>query len=365
MIKMIKMAFILLISTTSFALAAPKVSGSLAHQFQKQDSVDNGYVVNTKVILKTAGSVNDKISYTVSYGALDHGQNDSVGTPSLNLSNAKFIAKAGISTFVIGRQGLTTPWTNGSSLIDGTQVGNGIVGLVPVNNVMLIGTYIVNHNISKPTIVGTTSDIAIIGALSKIGSANIEAWYSLIGEDEQGTGVTDDDKGLSAMTFASSVNIEGVNLKARYSSVSPKIDTIKTQTLLSLEASAKINGMTFNAGLARAGDDGDLVSLDEKAGTSNDIYAGTWNLALGQGDNNGATLASFGITKRVNEVLTSNINYAQKTGDDINDATEVKAQFSANIAKNMSLYLRVAKVTFDTNTDEDYLRTRLYASYKF
>jgi hypothetical protein len=367
--KTIIQSSLLILGLASSVYATPKISGSLAHQFQKNDSVDNGYVVNTKVILKNSGAVNNNISYGISYAERIVDQNDAIKNEKLGLSNAKFIIRSKYSTIIAGRQGLTTPWTNGASLIDSTNIGNGILVLAPTTKVTLVGAYVVNHNILLPTIVGKSSDIAIIGALGKIGSTNIEAWYSSIGEDEQGVSSADDDKGLIGMSLATSTDIENININARYSSVTSDA-LAKDQSLLSFEASARVRGVKLNAGFASSSQ-GDKVSLDEAGNAANTIYAGTWNLSMGNGSvsNDGANLIGVGLTVPVDKKFTANINYGQRTGKGVNDASEIKAEISSHVAKNMTLYFRAAKVSFDDTSDltgdKNYIRTRLYGAYKF
>lgn len=341
------------------AFAAPKVGGSLAHQFQKKDSVDNAYVLNTKVSLKTTGAVNDNLSYAVSYAERAGGQKDALGSGATGtkLSNAKFIAKTSYATIIAGRQGLTTPWTNGSSLIDGTQVGNGVIALAPVGAVTLVGAYVVNHNIAVPGVVGKSSDIAIVGALAKAGAVNVEGWFSNLGEDE-----SDGVDGLTGMTVGASGTFGGAMVKARYSTVSADA-LADDQDLLSVEAKMKLDAVTLNAGFATTSN-GDIVSLDGNGNAANQIYAGTWNLSMGGGSaGDAATLISLGATMPLSDTLTGNVNYGQRTGDGVDDSTEIKGQISAKVAKNMSLYFRAAQVSPDVA--DSYLRTRLYAAYKF
>lgn len=359
MTKTIKLSLAAALLSTA-AYAAPKVSGSLAHQFQKKDTDAAGEVLNTKVSLKTTGAVNDNISYAVSYSERVGGQSDDLGngTNGLKLSNAKFVVKTDVATVIAGRQGLTTPWTNGSSAIDSTNVGNGVVALAPAGSATLVGAYVLGHNINN-ALVGKSSYIAIAGLLGKADMVNYEAWYSKIGEDTS-TGAL----GLTGLTVAASAKIENVNVKARYSSVSPELSTMDTQTLVSVEAKAKFDSVTVNAGFAQAGKDGGLVSLDGAGNAANNIYAGTWNISMGGGASD-CTLMSLGATAPINETLAATVNFGQRAGDGVNDATEIKGQISAKVAKNMSLYFRAAKVSYDTSANEDFTRTRLYAAYKF
>jgi hypothetical protein len=341
---------------TTSAFAAPTISGSLAHKFDKKDTAES-YTMTTKTALKASGSVNDSVSYLISYAARANAA-DSLGAASVNLSNAKFTIKTSAATVIAGRQGLTTPWTTGGNVIDGTQTGNGVLALAPMGAVTLAGAYVVNHNIAVTGAVGTSSDIAIVAALGKAGPVNFEAWYANVGED---TAVNAD--GLTGMTVAGSGKFGPAAVKARYSSVTSDA-LAEDQDLLSVEAKMKFDSVTLNAGFATTSN-GDLVSLDTAgAAAANNIYAGTWNISMGGGAaKDAATLISLGASAPLTSTLTANANYGQRTGDGVDDTTEIKGQISAKVAKNMKVYVRAAQVSPDAA--DSYLRTRLFASYKF
>jgi hypothetical protein len=363
MTKTIKMslAAVALAGFTSAAFAAPTVGGSIAHKFDKKDNANPDlYDTYTKVSLKTSGNVNDNLSYAVSYSESTESTTDlNSNDKGLKLSNAKFTYKNDIGTFVLGRQGLATPWTTASSVIDGTQVGNGVVALIPAGGVTLAVANIVNHNIAVAGAVAKDSDITILAALGKAGGINYEAWYASIAEDEAATV-----DGATAMTIAASGDVGGVNVKARYSSFDSDA-LADVNTLMSLEASTNVGSVKVNAGIAVAGEDGGTVSLDGDANAANNIYAGTWNLALGGGVAD-ATLMSVGATMPLTETLTGNVNVSSRAGDGVDDQTEIKAQVSAKVAKNFSLYARAASVTSDSGDEAtEFFRTRVFAAYKF
>lgn len=358
------------------AVAAPTIGGSLAFKFEKNDSAQETYRTISKVSLKATGNVDDKISYAVSYSERSNSQSGlSSGTNGLKLSNAKFTYKGDVATVVAGRQGIATPWTTASDVIDGTQVGNGVLALFPMNNVTLVAGNFVTHNINvgytdaantTTTIVDSDSDITVLAAMAKMEQFNAELWYANIAESENFTTAS---SGASAFTLAASTKVKAVSLSARYSSFDPDTDAVDTQSLLTLSASGKVGEVTVKGSYAKAGKDGGLVNLDlGGANSANFAYAGAWNITLGgsvDGDKD-ASLMGIGASMPFNNMFTGSLNYAVKSSDYIDDQAEIKAQVSAKVAKGLSLYLRGASVTSDTGADAtEYVRTRLFAAYKF
>jgi hypothetical protein len=362
MTKTIKLslAAVALAGFTSAAFAAPTVSGSIAHQFQKKDTEDL-YTTNTKVSLKTTGAVNDNLSYVVSYAARTSSVTERAAG-DLGLSNAKFTYKNDMGTFVLGRQGVTTPWTNGGSLIDSTTVSNGVLAIIPAGAVTVVAGNMINHsgNLNQTgTLLTKDSDITVLGALGKAGGANLEAWYVSVAEDEAAT-----TEGLTGITLAASGNVADVSLKARYSSVSPETAAVKDQSLMSLEGKTKVGNVGINFGFAKGGEDGHLVALDAAGNAANQIYAGTWNLSVGGATDSNVQLVGLGASMPLTDTLTASANYGMWSADGADDKNEIKLQLSAKVAKNFSLYARYAQVSSD-DASKEFDRTRVYAAYKF
>jgi len=346
MIKMSLVAAVAVAGLTSTAAADVKVGGHLAYQLNNSDA-KSAHDDKTKVSFNFKGAVNETISYAVSYAERATG-GDSLnsGATGTGLSNAKFIVKTDKVTAIVGRQGLDTPWTDASDAIDSTDVGNGVVALMPVGPVTLAAAHVFSHNAGSKLGITGDADINIVAAIGAAGPVNYQLWMADI-EDV-----------ASSMTAIVGAKAGGADVELRH--VATDLDAnSNSYGLTALSASVKAGAATVDAGYAMGAEDGIVASLNKSGNAANDVSFGSWMFGVPAD----GSLMSVGATMPMGDMFKANLNYAIQDGA-TNTDTEIKAQLSVNVAKNASLYGRVAVVDGDSYADA-VTYTRVYMAYKF
>jgi len=355
MIKMSLVAAVAVAGLTSTAAADVKVGGHLAYQLNNATG-SNGHDDKTKVSFNFKGAVNETISYAVSYAQrsasptkdedTDAPLGDTYSSGYVGLSNAKFIVKTDKVTAIVGRQGLDTPWTDASDAIDSTDVGNGVVALMPVGPVTLAAAHVFSHNAGSKLEITGDADINIVAAIGAAGPVNYQLWMADI-EDV-----------ASSMTAIVGAKAGGADVELRH--VATDLDAnSNSYGLTALSASVKAGAATVDAGYAMGAEDGIVASLNKSGNAANDVSFGSWMFGVPAD----GSLMSVGATMPMGDMFKANLNYAIQDGA-VNTDTEIKAQLSVNVAKNASLYGRVAVVDGDSYTDA-VTYTRVYMAYKF
>ena len=262
------------------------VSGSMTYRYNDYQEDVNAAGVDSsskttnyyKIGLTLKSKVNDDVTANTRFiiGGADGGfagldtQGASDGSVNVTLTNANF-AYTGIAntTVIVGKQGLTTPWTVAVDATGNEQTGTGILALSTVGPVTLAGAYFNQTNVGNsgdvPAALSVNTDefgakdIYTVGAMGKIGPVALDAWYLDMAD-------VFDTYTLGANT---SFDVGSVTLGGdlRYTSVD--LDNNDTDnSLLKATVTAKVGIFDAKVAYATTDKEGGLVALDTDATTS-------------------------------------------------------------------------------------------------
>ncbi|MEW6551669.1 MAG: major outer membrane protein [Campylobacterota bacterium] len=169
---------------------------------------DNTYKAGITLTVPATDDVKVKVAGSAR-GATD----DSTGDVNVEtkLTHAHFIY-TGVQnlTVIAGKQALNTPWTQGSSTIDPTQIGSGVLALYNAGFATLAAGHIVNSNITIDPLSGASvkpNDITVAAAIVPMGDvATAQVWYADVSKDSA-SALT---KGADALSVSADVNLMDV-----------------------------------------------------------------------------------------------------------------------------------------------------------
>ncbi len=170
---------------------------------------DNTYKAGITLTVPATDDVKVKVA-----GSARGATTDSTGDVNVNttLTHAQFIY-TGVQnlTVIAGKQALNTPWTQGSSTIDSTQAGSGILALYNAGFATLAAGHFVNNSIN-----GTSNDyadvrandISVVAAIIPMGEvATAQVWYANVGKTSEASTLK---KGADALSVSADVNLMDV-----------------------------------------------------------------------------------------------------------------------------------------------------------
>ena len=273
MTKFAKMSMVAAVAVAGFASTASAqpleeaikgvdVSGYVHYRYENASDVnhaDQQYKIGATAKVKAADD------FTVTVGVSARDSEDTGGTNPGVLTDADRSASFAVShanltytgvpglTVIAGKQALNTPWTEGSSTLDATDIGNGVLALYNAGFATFAAGHMFDSNIKVDsdnidTVGGVkteNSDLtvgAIIVPLSAI-NATAQAWFINV-KDTMGNPNLD--------TNAASYNLAGkfgpVAYDARYSSL--KADGFEKNTLKKVAVSSNVAGIDVAAAYA-------------------------------------------------------------------------------------------------------------------
>ncbi|RXJ81280.1 porin [Arcobacter sp. F2176] len=371
------------------------VSGTMVYRYNdyqddvKQTGTNHSNTVNHyKIGLNLKSKVNDDVTAntrfvigsqdaSANFGKLDTQSNGDTNL-DVELTNANF-AYTGIAntTVIVGKQGLTTPWTVAVDASGNEQTGTGILALTTVGPVTIAGAYFNQTNLGDSGDAQSTfgkkstnsdavndaigqkfgsKDIYTVGVMGKVGPVALDAWY------------LDMDNVFDTYTLGAnaSFDLDAVTLGGDIRYTSLDLDgSSDDNDLLQLTVTAKAGIFDAKVAYATTDNDGGLVALDTDATTS----ISAWSV-----DANGKADADYWQVRLGFQVLPSlnisanyaNVDYSTATSNDVEEE-EYYAQFNYSMSKNLSAYLRYGQYTKDTGSTEnnDSTRGRIHVQYKF
>ena len=245
------------------AIKGVDVSGYVHYRYENASDVnhaDQQYKIGATAKVKAADD------FTVTVGVSARDSEDTIsGTSTVALTDADRSASFAAThanltytgvpglTVIAGKQPLNTPWTEGSSTLDATDIGNGVLALYNAGFATFAAGHMFDSNIKVDsdnidTVGGVKtedSDLtvgAIIVPLSAI-NATAQAWFINV-KDTLGLPNVDTD--------AASYNLAGkfgpVAYDARYSSL--KADGFEKNTLKKVAVSSNVAGIDVAAAYA-------------------------------------------------------------------------------------------------------------------
>lgn len=317
--------------------------------------------------------------------------------PSTTLAHANF-TYTGVQnlTVIAGKQALNTPWTEGSSVINPTQNGTGVLALYNAGFATLAAGHFVNNSINSDTgaaVTVTDNDISVLAAIVPVAEvATLQAWYAQIGSGSQPTnptytfvdidgdgvyeeadgddyfsrtaGITNDlSSGAKVWSIAADVNLMDVaKLSVRHSTLKGDEGSLVKQKLTKAVLSGAAGPVNLAAGYGKTGSNGGLVAFDKDSDAN---FIG-WDVGLnGVADAKAYLLnANMNVLPSVNVGLT---HVSAKVDDASGKWKETYAQVTYNHTKNLSAYVRYGVEKDDIGGEEnsDITKGRLQIGYKF
>lgn len=361
------------------------VSGSVVYRYNDYNDNDLGSQANSssstnyyKVGVNLSSKVNDDVKFNsrVIVGNSDGGfavngldtQDDSDANPTLTLSHANF-AYTGLTntSVIVGKQGLTTPWTVALDSDGNEQTGTGILAMSTIESVTLAGAYFNQTNLNSTASSGNISvgdgseDIATVGAIVTLGPVTADAWYldaqDLFDTYTVGAKAGFDVSGIKLGADArwASLNLDGAN----------QPDNAMAKIVLTADAGLIDGKIAY----AMTDKEGGLTALDNDATTTllgwtltsnNKADADYWQAVLG-----------FDILSNLN--LSANYGNVEWTpsANTTREQEEVYAQLLYKMSKNLNTYVRYGTFTDETRAsgstteNNDDTRGRLQVEYTF
>ena len=386
------------------------VTGSVVYRYNDyandqvaagEDS-DNTNTNNYKVALGLSSKVNDDVKFNSRFivgsstnaGLVELDSNNHDGQADVTLSNANF-AYTGVknTTVIVGKQGLTTPWTVAVDSDNNEQTGTGILAMSAIGPVTLAGAYFNQTNLNASTdavlnstklydsVKGTSvldgaTDIATVGAIATLGPVTADAWF-LDMKDVFSTYT------VGAKTAQKLAGID-LTADARYASLSfdsavatalkPSISSTVVEednSVIKLVVTADAGLIDGKLAYAKTGKEGGLTALDNDASTT---LLG-WNLTANGKADADYWQAVIGIDILANLNLSTNYGNVQykalaNSTTDVEEE-EVYGQLLYKMSKNLTTYVRYGTYTKEstvggvTTKANDDTRGRLQVEYTF
>jgi hypothetical protein len=348
------------------AIQGTSVSGLVRYRVndKKQDGKRDTNSEQAKLVFGIKSKVNDKVTAALKWvGVLTQKNSVTTGAPALGV--AKFTYANDGLTATAGLMELATPWTDAG---DGARA-NGILATKALGKVTVAAACFRDSIQGGDKTVSINSNnlkaLAVIGAASGI---SYQAWYLDIGKAVAG----DTGSALQQGGTATALVLKGkagiANINASYATLEGDSNTLDTQSLMKVVATAPVNNIKLTVGLASGGSDGDLVTFDQDAAVGFEsayIRAGGAN----QFDLSAYTVAAAVPVKDVTLSLQyTNASYdATKGAAQEDEVSEICFKAAYKMSKNFSTYLRVANLSYDKalKANDDTLKTRIQLLYKF
>lgn len=361
MTKFAKISLVAALAVT--AASAVDFSGSAAYRFNNTSantSATGSKDANEyKTTLTAKQQVSDDFKVTVGASMRSDDTTATSTEDKITIPTVSF-TYTGVKdlTVIAGRQALNTPWTEGSSVIDGTQQGNGVLGLYNAGFATVAAGHFTNNNITvdaATSAIVKDSDLNVVAAivpLPMIG-ATAQAWFVDVGA---GGYITSD-------THAASYNLAGkvanVSYDARYSTLT--LNDAAAFTLSKVVASTNVAGVDLTLGYGKTGDSGSFVSFDKDGDASFGLeIANLYNLK----DTKVVLVgAGYNVLPSVNASV-SYLDINGKTADHLKDSSEVDVALTYTASKNMTAKVVYAQLSAETKANDSDL-TRVELVYKF
>ncbi|PLY09588.1 MAG: hypothetical protein C0626_11540 [Arcobacter sp.] len=366
------------------------VSGTVVYRYDdRNNDVGGASAVNNnyKIGLNLKSKVNDDVTANFriitatgintnqSFAGLDTASNDA--NPSLNLSQVNF-AYTGIAntTVIVGKQGLTTPWTVAADSDSNEQTGTGILALSTVGPVTIAGAYFnqTNLGVSGDDIAtvnalssyanGGGNNVATVGVMANVGPVSLDAWYldmaDVFDSYTLGAKASFD---LDAVTLGADLRYTALSVDSQTGQASNADD----HDLVKLTLTAKAGIVDAKLAFAKTDKEGGLVALDDDATTT---IQGWMVNPTNKAD---ATFVQASVGVQAMDSVHVSANYTEVESRAVGatvdtEEEEVYAKLTYKMSKNLSSYVRFgqyeSKPTNGAKTNDD-TRGRLQVQYSF
>ncbi|MEW6551665.1 MAG: major outer membrane protein [Campylobacterota bacterium] len=357
------------------AIKGVDATGYVTYQYNDQNNIssssqDNIYKAGLALTVPATDDVKVKVTGTVR-GKTTDGTGDA--NPATTLENANFVY-SGVQnlTLIAGKQALNTPWTQGSSNIDLTQNGTGVLAMYNAGFATIAAGHFVNNNIdptdSEAKVNIKANDISVAALIVPIAEvATAQVWYANIGKTSETSTLKQGADALNASIETKIMDLAKLNVT--HSELKAKdYASNKKQKLTKATLSGNAGPVGLTAAYVKTGKDGGLVAFDSDGSAGFKGFSADLN---GTQDATGWLLsAKMDIAKDLNFAITHIAADEKKTSanTDDQDITETYGQLTYKFAKNLSAYVRYGVYEVENylgtkTTDRD--RGRLQISYNF
>jgi hypothetical protein len=222
----------------------------------------------SKAVFKFTTPVNDMITANTKIVALADTQTGTNGSDTkgqtvapMNVTEANFVIKAGSATLIAGLQTSQSPFMANN----GDTRSHGLTALVPAGAVTVAAAHY-----TTTTVVGNTTDISAViagaelsaaqaptqditalGAIAKLGAANVEAWYAQIAKTD-----------VTTMAVLGSVKAGPADVAFHYASLDTGLDEVDDVSNTQISAKLKAGGADIMLAYAMTGEDSGDVTVD-------------------------------------------------------------------------------------------------------
>ncbi len=368
------------------------VSGSIAYRYndyEEHSAKNDARVQNIyKAALSLKSKVNDDVTASVRLIAGANEQASSIyldpqlrgdGQVFVTLSEANFTyTKVPNTSFIVGKQGLATPFTIHRDAIGNEQTGTGAVAVTNVGPATFAAAYFNQTNLGVDSVGELNSEIPTTGPTGKlIGKEDVlfaQAMASFAGINADAS-YMDLDTAFSAYTIGLNASYEFSSIKlspyGRYTALDA--DAVKTNNgLWKLGLRAKMGIFGAHIGYGETDKEGGIVAADYSAETGYDEH---WRVTLtGQQD---SSVIYASVNAQVLPTLNIALKYSSLDDGDLDttgtklkqDEEEIFTQITYKMSKNFLTYLRLGtyevKNQFAEGVSRDSTTGRLHVQYSF
>lgn len=401
--KMVKISCVAALALASLQVVSAKplseavkgvdVSGSVAYRYDESNldkgkdagtSATNGYkaALNVKAPINKYIKVNTRFLVggdSLPASGLIKGSGSAVqlstngsgdANPTATLAQANFEVNVGMVKAIVGKQGLTTPWTVATSAYGNEQDGTGGLFFVNTKYATVAAGYFNQTNLvaatddktSLPTFgINGSNDIYTAAVIVPVGGFAIDAWYLNMADafNTYTVGINGSQK-VAGIKLGLDARYTGLTLDDKTGATGDAQDN----SLAKIVVTGKSGIVGAKLAYAMTGKNGGTAALDNDAQT--DLQG--WNVHA-----NGMTDASMYLVN-VNADLITGMNIAVNydslsygTGNDKGTNSEYYAQLNYNMGKNLKTYLRYGQETMDPDagTKVTKNRGRIQVAYLF
>jgi len=342
------------------AIKGVDISGTMVYRLNSYEvtpATDN--TNNYKIAVNVSSPVNEDIKANIGVIATSQANGDFTSTSGqgadgqvpLNLAKANF-SYTGIAntTLIVGKQGITTPWSVGSDSDNDITTGTGLLGITTVGPVTLAGG--IFNNINDKTQGAAGQDLGAVGAMAKVGPVALDAWYASLANVFTSYSI-----GAKA-TF--DVDAAKVTVDVRHTDLD--LDNSSAKNALSkIMVSAKMGIFNAYLGYGSTAKDTTVVTLGSGVAASSAEMV-SWSTYLSNKADSDMIMVGAGaqVTPEINVAL----KYAaidNNTANDNEEETYFEGKWTPS--KNFYTYLRAGQYTSAAGVDSD--RARVQVQYSF
>lgn len=251
------------------AIKGVDATGYVTYQYNDRKVTDgvstqqNVYKAALTLTVPAADDVKLKVTGTTARAQLG-GDSDANAATSVSEANFTYTGVQNL-TVIAGKQAMNTPWTEGSSVINNTQTGAGVLALYNAGFATLAAAHFTTNNTSTGNANVEANDISVVAAIVPVMDvATAQIWYANIGADANGALLTE---GADALVVSADANIMDVaKLTVAHAELDPDKNTpVKKQELDKVILSGNAGPVALAAGYAKGGKNGSLVAFDDDA----------------------------------------------------------------------------------------------------